>query len=74
MNRFKSKKAIWWSVGVFLVLGGFFVAAVILPSAGPPYGSDSPNLDLPSMRNTPENPGTHKLDVEVQEEDDDAKE
>jgi hypothetical protein len=67
MSPFQSKKAIWWSVGVFLVLIGVFVAAIVLPNAGQPYGSDGPDVDLPSMRNPPENPGTHKMDFDVDE-------
>lgn len=69
MSPFKSKKAILWSVGVFLMLAGVFLAAVVLPNSGKPYGSDGPDVDLPSMRNAPEHSGTHKLDLELEKED-----
>ncbi len=69
MNAFSSKKAILWSVGVFLILAGAFAAAVVLPSASEPYGSGAPDVHLPAMKNAPENPGTHKLQLDVQNEE-----
>lgn len=68
MKKFQSKKAIWWSVGVLVVIFGVFAAAVLLPSASKPYGSDAPDIHVPSMKNAPEKPGTHKLDLEVEDE------
>lgn len=68
MNPFQSKKAIWWAVGVGILIVGIFAAAVILPSASKPFGADAPDIHVPSMRNAPEQPGTHKLDLEVTDE------
>lgn len=68
MKKFQSTKAIWWSVGVLLVIVGVFAAAVFLPSAGKPYGSDAPDIHIPNMKNAPEQPGTHQLDVDVTED------
>lgn len=61
MNKFQSKKAIWWSIGVFVLLAAMFAAAVFLPNMGKPYGSDAPDVNLPSMRNVPNRP--MELDV-----------
>lgn len=69
MKPFQSKKAIWWAVGVGLVIAGIFAYAVILPSASEPYGADAPDIHVPSMRNAPAQPGTHKLDLEVQSDE-----
>lgn len=69
MNPFQSKKAIWWAVGVGVLIAGIFAAAVILPSASKPYGADAPDIHVPSMRNAPEQSGTHKLDLEVPKEE-----
>lgn len=69
MNPFQSKKAIWWAVGVLLVLLGVFLASVILPHSGKPYGSDAPDVSVPRMKNAPEQPGTHRLDLEVSDEE-----
>ena len=68
-SPFQSKRAIWRSVGLFLVIGVMFFIGVMMPTAGEPYGSDAPDVHLPSMRNSPEQPGTHKLDLEVQDND-----
>lgn len=68
MNPFQSKKAIWWAVGVGILIAGIFAAAVILPLASKPYGADAPDISVPNMRNAPEQPGTHRLDLEVTEE------
>lgn len=65
MNPFQSKKAIWWAVGIGVLIVGIFAAAVILPAASKPYGADAPDINVPSMKNAPEGPGTHKLDLEV---------
>lgn len=64
MNKFQSKKAIWWSVGLFLLVAGVFFSAVFLPNMGKPYGSDAPDVDLPSMRNVPDRP----IDVDLRGE------
>jgi hypothetical protein len=69
MNPFQSKKAIWWAIGIGVLIVGIFAAAVILPSAGKPYGADAPDIHVPSMKNTPTQPGTHKLDLEVPKEE-----
>lgn len=69
MKPFQSKKAIWWAVAVGLIVAGIFAYAVLLPSAGEPYGTDAPDINVPSMRNAPEQSGTHKLDLEVPEEE-----
>lgn len=69
MNPLKSKKAIWWSVGLFAVLIAVFFAAVIMPHSGEPYGSDAPDVRVPNMQNAPDRPGTHHLDLEVTDEE-----
>lgn len=56
MNKFQSKKAIWWSIGVLTLFVVVFASAVFLPNMGKPYGSDAPDIDLPSMRNVPDTP------------------
>jgi hypothetical protein len=65
MNPFQSKKAIWWSVGVFLVVAGVFLAAIVLPTTAEPYGSDAPDVHVPAMKNVPgEQAPRLKLDAE----------
>ncbi len=68
MKAFQSKKAIWWSVGIMALLVGVFVWAVVLPGAQEPYGSDAPDVQVPSMRNVPDQPGTPNLQLETSEE------
>lgn len=63
MNRFKSKKAVWWSVGLSCLLLGFFAYLLFVPHLVTPLGDDAPDMDVPSMRNVPENPGALHLDV-----------
>lgn len=67
MKPFKSKKAIWWAVGIGVLIVGTFAAAVFLPSTSKPYGADAPDIHVPSMKNVPS--GTHKLDLEVPKEE-----
>jgi hypothetical protein len=68
MDSLKSKKAVWWGVGVLVLLAGVFAAAAFLPHTGKPYGSDAPDIQVPSMKNIP-NPDAHKLDLEVPAEE-----
>jgi hypothetical protein len=64
MNReFKSKRAALWLGGVAVLVLGFIVAAVALPStAKTPTG---PDIHVPRMQNVPPEHGPKmKLDVE----------
>lgn len=68
MQTFKSKKAVWWSVGVAAVLIGFFVAALLLPSTGGPPGGDAPDVRVPAMRNVPDSADSPNLELETKDE------
>ncbi len=67
MRAFQSKKAIWWGVGMLALVFGVFMAAVFLPAASAPYGSDAPNIDLPSMSNVPPDHAPQAVDVDLDE-------
>ena len=64
MKKFQSKKAVWWGVGIFVMIGGLFVAALILPQASEPYGSDGVPVDEPAMQNAPESEHAPRLQLE----------
>jgi hypothetical protein len=68
MNPLKSKKAIWWSVGLSVLLVGVFAYAVLVPNMVKPFGSDAPDIRVPNMRNVPEQPGALDLDVQGADE------
>lgn len=64
MNRFKSKKAIWWSLGLSCLVVGFLAYAIFAPHLATPLDGGDPAVDVPSMQNPPENSGALKLDVQ----------
>lgn len=67
MKAFASKKAVWWSVGILVVVVGFFVAVLVLPGTSAPYGADSPNVNVPGMKNIPSRDAPN-LELETEEE------
>lgn len=68
MKPFKSKKAIWWSVGFSTLVLGVLVYGVFVPYLVKPYDGGAPEVDVPSMRNVPDNPGALRLDVQDSDE------
>ena len=63
MKPFKNKRSIFWLAGVFAVVVGFIVAAVVLPAREPIRGTDGPSVDVPRMENVPSQ-NSPKLDLD----------
>src|SRR5690606_21519552 len=68
MNPLKSKKAIWWSIGFGALMLGVLAYTMFAPHVATPFDPGAPDVDVPSMRNTPDNPGALQIDVQDPEE------
>lgn len=64
MNPMKSKRAIWWGVGLFLALSGLFAVSVLLPSRTNSAKDSGPDVHVPAMRNAPTS-SERRLELEV---------
>lgn len=62
-NGFKSKRATLWLGGIAVLVLGFLVAAIVLPTTAPTPGEGGPDVHVPKMQNVPPE-GAMKLDVE----------
>jgi hypothetical protein len=68
-NGFKSKRAIFWLGGIAVLVFGFLIAAIVLPTTAPTPGAGGPDVRVPRMQNVPpEQAPKMKLDVEKQPE------
>jgi hypothetical protein len=68
-NGFKNKRAIFWLGGITILVVGFLVAAIVLPTTAPTPGTGGPDVRVPRMENVPpEQAPKMKLDVEKQPE------
>jgi hypothetical protein len=52
-RAFANKPSIFWLGGLFVLVVGFVVAAVVLPATYKTPGSDQPNIQVPKMQNVP---------------------
>jgi len=52
-RAFANKKSIFWLAGLFVLVVGFIVAAVVLPATSKTPGSDQPSIQVPKMENVP---------------------
>jgi len=52
-RAFANKKSIFWLAGVFVLVVGFLVAALVLPATSRTPGSEQPNIQVPKMQNVP---------------------
>ena len=64
--NFKSKRAALWLAGVFLLVGGFLAAAIVLPHKAEPYGAEPPEMQLPKMTNVPSE-AAPKMELKLEE-------
>jgi len=64
MNPLK-KRAAAWMAGMFLLIGGFLAAAVILPHRAEPYGAGAPEVEVPRMENVP-GPHAPRMAIELE--------
>jgi len=53
MKPFKNKRSMFWLAGVFVVVVGFIVAALVLPARAPVPGAEGPSVNVPRMQNVP---------------------
>lgn len=64
-NAFKSKRSIFWLGGMAVLVLGFLVAAIVLPTTAPKPGATGPDVRVPRMQNVPPNDAPRmKLEVE----------
>lgn len=67
-NGFQSKRSILWLGGIALLVLGFLVAAVVLPTTAPTPGAGGPDIHVPKMQNVPPDQAPKmKLEVEKKE-------
>lgn len=52
-RAFASKKSTLWLTGVFVLVIGFIVAALILPTTSKVRSEEQPNIHVPKMQNVP---------------------
>ncbi|HYQ43889.1 MAG TPA: hypothetical protein VER11_18035 [Polyangiaceae bacterium] len=52
-RAFPNKQSVFWLAGVFVLVVGFIVAAVVLPATSKTPGSEPPNIQVPKMQNVP---------------------
>jgi hypothetical protein len=52
-RAFANGKSIFWLAGVFVLVVGFVVAALVLPATSKTSGTDRPNIQVPKMQNVP---------------------
>ena len=52
-RAFANKKSIFWLAGVFVLVVGFVVAALVLPATSKTPGTGQPNIQVPKMQNVP---------------------
>jgi hypothetical protein len=64
MNPHRPKRAVLWMVGMFLLVGGFLAAAILVPHTVEPYGANTPAVELPRMVNVP-SPHTPKMEIDL---------
>jgi len=68
-NEFKSRRAIFWLGGVAVLVLGFLIAAIVLPTTAPTPGAGGPDVRVPRMENVPpEQAPKMKLEVEKRSE------
>lgn len=66
-KEFKSKRSIFWLGGIAVLVLGFLVAAIVLPTTSPTPGAGEPAIQVPKMENVPpENAPKMQLEVEKQ--------
>lgn len=53
MKPFQNKRSVFWLAGVFAVVVGFIVAAMVLPNRKPIPGAEGPSVNVPRMQNVP---------------------
>jgi hypothetical protein len=64
-TKFKSKRAAFWLGGIAILVLGFLVVAIVLPSTTPTPGKGGPDIQVPRMENVPSDRAPRmKLDVE----------
>jgi hypothetical protein len=66
-NGFKSKRAILWLGGIAILVVGFLVAAVVLPTTAPTPGAGGPDVRVPRMENVPSEQAP-KIKLELEKE------
>jgi hypothetical protein len=52
-RAFFSKRSVLWLTGVFVLVVGFIVMAIVLPSTSKTPGSEQPDIQVPKMQNVP---------------------
>jgi hypothetical protein len=52
-DPFKSKRSILWLSGIAILVLGFLVAAIVLPTTGSAPGEGYPDIRVPKMENVP---------------------
>jgi len=68
MRAFFSKQSVLWLVGVFVLVAGFLIAAVILPSTSfKKEKVEGADVQVPKLQNVPP-PGTPKMRLEAEKE------
>jgi hypothetical protein len=63
-RAFANGKSIFWLAGVFVLIVGFVVAALVLPATSKTAGTDQPAIQVPKMQNVP-SPDAPKMRLET---------
>jgi hypothetical protein len=67
-NTFNRKRSILWLGGIAVLILGFLVAAVVLPTTAETPGAGGPDVRVPRMENVPSDHAPKmKLEVEKDE-------
>lgn len=64
MNALRPKRAALWLTGMFLLIGGFLAAGILLPHRAEPYGAGAAEVQLPKMENVP-GPNAPRMEIDV---------
>ena len=66
-RAFTNKKSVFWLAGLFVLIVGFVVAALVLPATSKTPGADQPNIQVPKMQNVP-SPDAPKMRLDTGKE------
>ncbi len=64
MKPFTDRRRVFWLGGVTLIIVGFVMAALLLPSTSDPTRNLGPAVHTPRMQNVPTSDDRVKLDIQ----------
>jgi len=66
MKAFTDSRRFVWLAGIAILIVGFLVLALVLPSTSDPTRNMGPNVNVPKMQNVP--PDGERMKLRVEEE------